>query len=87
MKNHNSNNILSEKIELAINIAAKVHEAQHRKSVHKWQYVSHCYNAAMILGRAGFSDDVIIAGVLHDVLEEFQRYIHLYEVMLKEHGY
>lgn len=75
VKTHNSihtqfNKTFSERIEKAINIAAKAHEGQYRRNLDKWPYVSHCYNVAFILNNSGFSEDVIIAGLFHDIVED-----------------
>jgi (p)ppGpp synthase/HD superfamily hydrolase len=71
--------MFSEKIELAINIAAKAHEKQYRITKHKWPYVSHSFNVAMILSKYNFPEEVVIAGILHDIIEDTQYDISLIE--------
>lgn len=62
---------MSERIHRAIDLASRAHENQRRKDrdLHI-PYVAHVYGVAMILARQSFADDVIIAGLLHDVLED-----------------
>lgn len=59
------------RIHAAIDLAARVHESQYRKEpdLHT-PFVAHVYGVALILARHGFGEDVIIAGLLHDVLED-----------------
>ncbi len=71
--------MFSERIELAINIVAKAHEGQYRISKHKWPYAGHPYNVAIILYSHGFSEDVVIAGLLHDIVEDTDYDIELIE--------
>ncbi len=55
----------------AIDLAARVHADQFRKEPdRRTPYVAHVFGVALILARHGFSEDVIIAGLLHDVLED-----------------
>ncbi len=75
--------IFSEKLEKAVNMAAKYHDNQYRKNKKLLPYISHCYNVALILQRAGFSDDVIIAGILHDTVEDTNLTL---DVIKKEFG-
>ncbi len=48
--------------------AEKHHEGQFRKSGEK--YIVHPYEVALILARLNLDDDTIIAGILHDTLED-----------------
>lgn len=57
------------RLDAAIEFAAYAHRSQVRKST-EIPYVSHPYGVAMILIRGGCSEDVIIAGLLHDTLED-----------------
>jgi (p)ppGpp synthase/HD superfamily hydrolase len=58
-------------IECAIEYAALAHEKQHRKGT-LIPYISHPFAVAMILAREGYSTELIIAGLLHDTLEDTQ---------------
>lgn len=62
---------MSERIHRAIDLAARAHVDQERKdSDLKIPYVAHVYGVALLLARHGFPEDVVIAGLLHDVLED-----------------
>ena len=53
----------------AIQVAAVAHGDQKRKGS-DIPYISHPFMVAMILSQAGFPEDVIVAGVLHDTIED-----------------
>jgi (p)ppGpp synthase/HD superfamily hydrolase len=61
--------MFSDKIEKAIRLASLAHHGQFRKDG-KTPYVSHCFSVGYILKEYDFSDDVVIAGILHDTLED-----------------
>jgi (p)ppGpp synthase/HD superfamily hydrolase len=54
----------------AFEFSAQAHEGQKRKGGMQVPFISHPTAVAFILGRSGFSDAAIIAGVLHDVVED-----------------
>jgi (p)ppGpp synthase/HD superfamily hydrolase len=56
-------------IDLAIEVAVKAHQNQVRKGT-DIPYVIHPLAVGIILAKAGCSDDVIIAGILHDTIED-----------------
>ncbi len=56
-------------IEEAIEIAAEAHHGQYRKGTHT-PYITHPYAVGLILMEAGCTDAVIIAGILHDTVED-----------------
>ncbi|MDK2917979.1 MAG: hypothetical protein PWQ37_712 [Candidatus Petromonas sp.] len=56
-------------INKAIEMAAKAHEGHHRKSSDV-PYIVHPFEVAMILQENGADTDVIVAGILHDILED-----------------
>ena len=58
-------------IDQAIAFAAQAHQGQLRKST-QIPYISHPYAVAMMLCRIGCSEEVIVAGLLHDTLEDTQ---------------
>ncbi len=60
----------NELVARALEVAAKAHEGQFRRSEGEIPYFSHCAAVALILTQAGYSEDVVIAGILHDVLED-----------------
>jgi len=57
------------RIDQAIEFAAWAHRHQFRKKT-DIPYISHPFGVAMILQEAGCSEDVVIAGLLHDTLED-----------------
>ena len=59
----------SERLDRALALAAAVHEIQVRKGT-AIPYIIHPYQVALILDRHGWAEDVVIAGALHDVLED-----------------
>ncbi|QDV34332.1 HD domain-containing protein [Tautonia plasticadhaerens] len=60
---------LSPRLDLAIRWAAAWHDGQHRKSSGV-PYIQHPIAVAWMLDRLGFDEDVVIAGLLHDVVED-----------------
>jgi len=60
---------MSPRLERALRSAAVWHDGQTRKGS-AIPYFEHAVAVAMILDRAGFDEDVVIAGLLHDVVED-----------------
>lgn len=56
-------------IDLAIEVAVKAHQNQVRKGT-DIPYISHPLAVGIILAKAGCSDEVIVAGILHDTVED-----------------
>ena len=69
--------LMSPALERALRWAAVAHRGQVRKGVDT-PYFQHLAAVAMILDRLGFDEDVVIAGLLHDVVEDAE--VHLREV-------
>lgn len=62
---------MSERLHRAIDLAARAHARQKRKdSDVEIPYVAHVYGVALMLARLGFPEDVVVAGLLHDVFED-----------------
>jgi len=59
----------SERLDRALVLAAAVHDDQRRKGT-AIPYIIHPYHVALILDRHGWPEDVVVAGALHDVLED-----------------
>ena len=59
-----------ELIDYAIYFATKAHNGQKRKSDKEVDMIFHPYTVAMSIQRAGGSDNAVIAGLLHDVVED-----------------
>lgn len=57
-------------IEKAIQISAEAHRKQFRKGKPNLPYVSHPYSVFVILSEYTDNEDILIAGLLHDVLED-----------------
>jgi guanosine-3',5'-bis(diphosphate) 3'-pyrophosphohydrolase len=57
------------KLERALRRAALCHRDQSRRG-NGVPYFQHAVAVAMILDRLGFSEDVVVAGLLHDVVED-----------------
>lgn len=62
----------SDRINHAFAYAAKHHDQQVRKGT-RLPYLTHPANVAVILTRYGCSDDTVVAGILHDVVEDCVR--------------
>jgi (p)ppGpp synthase/HD superfamily hydrolase len=62
----------SDRINHALAFAAKHHDGQVRKGT-KLPYLTHPANVAIILTRYGQPEDTVVAGILHDVVEDCVR--------------
>ena len=62
----------SDRINHALAFAAKHHDQQVRKGT-RLPYITHPANVAIILTRYDQDDDTVIAGILHDVVEDCVR--------------
>ena len=56
-------------IEIALKSAAKAHEKQYRKGT-DIPYITHPVAVGMILMKAGYSEELVAAGILHDTVED-----------------
>ncbi len=63
------NDTRKNQIEEAIEVAAEAHHGQYRKGTHT-PYITHPYAVGLILMEAGCTEVVIIAGILHDTVED-----------------
>lgn len=57
------------KVEKALQIASKSHRNQCRKNT-DIPYITHPVTVGMMLMKAGYDDDIIAAGILHDTVED-----------------
>jgi (p)ppGpp synthase/HD superfamily hydrolase len=64
---------LTKKIQKALNLAAAKHNGQMRKSS-KLPYIVHPFSVAIILSEFTDDENVIVAGLLHDLLEDVESY-------------
>ncbi len=65
---------LNERIQAAVNLASRLHAGQSRKADAGLPYISHPFSVAWMLNSYGASEDAIVAGLLHDVLEDASGY-------------
>ena len=63
----------SDRINHAFAFAAKHHDQQYRKGTHRLPYFTHPANVAVILTRYGCDEATVLAGILHDVVEDCVR--------------
>ncbi|SIO45523.1 HD domain-containing protein [Singulisphaera sp. GP187] len=69
METSRDRELMSFGLERALRWGAVAHDGQFRKGV-KTPYFEHVVGVAMILDRLGFEEAVVIAGLLHDVVED-----------------
>ncbi len=74
---------LSPRIQSAINLASRLHLNQSRKG-DGLPFITHPLSVAWILSNYTQDEDVIIAGILHDTLEDVKGYY--YEDLVKDFG-
>jgi (p)ppGpp synthase/HD superfamily hydrolase len=75
------------KISRAIRFSTKVHEI-HQKQKRKGKdipYITHPLTVGLILSRAGADEDTIVAGILHDTIEDSKPEKKVTKEMLVEH--
>ncbi len=61
----------SARVHAAMDVAASAHHMQYRKDRdHQIPYVSHVFGVAYLLAEFDFEEEVVIAGLLHDILED-----------------
>ena len=66
--------IISDRVINAINLATRLHNGHVRKDEYNTPYISHLFAVAMLLKSVTNDEDVIIAGVMHDALEDVADY-------------
>jgi len=64
--------LYSPAVERAIRAAVAAHEGQFRKGAEQVPYATHPLHVALLLARAGADDEVLQAGLLHDVVEDVE---------------
>ncbi|MEK7202151.1 MAG: HD domain-containing protein [Patescibacteria group bacterium] len=68
-RSSSSGSVYSPAIQKAIEVAIVAHEGQTRKGKNV-PYITHLLSVGLILARTGASEEIIVAGILHDVLED-----------------
>jgi (p)ppGpp synthase/HD superfamily hydrolase len=63
--------LFSPRVDLALKVAAVGHAGQVRKGT-ELPYIAHPVHVARLLEQAGLPEPVVIAGILHDVLEDLE---------------
>jgi (p)ppGpp synthase/HD superfamily hydrolase len=58
------------RIKAAVQFALKKHDGQYRKESEKWPYATHLILVGMLLTEAEADEDTVIAGLLHDTIED-----------------
>lgn len=71
-----------DKIEYAIYYATKAHQGQRRK-MEDIEMIFHPFTCGMLLQRNGYDEDIVCAGILHDVVEDTH---HTFDDIEKEFG-
>lgn len=66
--------VFTQRLDEAIKLASRLHRDQTRNDVEKTPYVSHLFAVASILSEVTSDEDIIIAGLMHDTLEDVPRY-------------
>ena len=61
--------MFGEKVERALRVVVLAHDGQTRKGSDV-PYVTHVLHVSMMLARRGMDEDLIVAGLLHDVVED-----------------
>lgn len=72
------------RINEAIKLASHLHRHQTRKDSHNTPYVSHLFSVAMILSSSTDDEDIVIAGLMHDSLEDVPSYT--YDMLVSDCG-
>jgi guanosine-3',5'-bis(diphosphate) 3'-pyrophosphohydrolase len=70
MKRSTSKKFFSERMHDALTFASHAHMKQMRKTSPDIPYISHPVGVGFMLQKAGFPEDVVVAGILHDVVED-----------------
>lgn len=76
--------IFTPRLDKAIKLATHLHRNQTRRDGDFTPYVSHLYSVAVILSEVTDDEDIIIAGLMHDSLEDIADYN--YENLLADCG-
>ncbi len=76
--------LFTPRLDEAIKLASHLHRNQVRKDARKTPYISHLISVATIVSEATSDEDVVIAALMHDSLEDVPRYT--YEQLISDCG-
>lgn len=76
--------ILTPRINEAIKLASRLHRDQVRKDISRTPYISHLIAVALLISSVTDDEDTIIAGLMHDSLEDVKGYT--YEKLVADCG-
>lgn len=62
------------RLQKAINISARQHDGQYRYGKDKFPYITHPFSVALIIAEWTNDEDIIIAGLFHDIFEDTKGY-------------
>lgn len=77
--------MFTDKINLALKIAAKAHQGQNRKGTDV-PYISHPVAVGMIISQYTNDEATIVAGILHDILEDVNPAVYSETDMRRDFG-
>lgn len=77
--------MISKKVNLALKVASRAHRDQMRKGT-DIPYISHIFAVAMIISQYTSDEDAIVAGVLHDILEDVKPTVYSETAMRNDFG-
>ena len=77
--------MFTDKINLALKIAAKAHQGQNRKGT-DIPYISHPVAVSMIISQYTNDEATIVAGILHDILEDVNPVVYSETDMRRDFG-
>lgn len=77
--------MISSKVNLALKVASKAHRDQMRKGTDT-PYISHPVAVAMIISKYTTDENTIIAGILHDILEDVKPTVYSETDMRNDFG-
>ncbi len=66
--------ILTYRLQYAISEAARLHRDQYRKDILKTPYITHLIGVMILLSSVTQDEDVLVAGLMHDSLEDVPDY-------------
>jgi 5'-deoxynucleotidase YfbR-like HD superfamily hydrolase len=78
---------ITSQIQRAINLAARLHEGQTRRDKARTPFIVHPFSVATILCTYTNKEEVIIAGLLHDVLEDVSHKKYSEKDMRRDFGH